>query len=316
MDRLDLLLSASRQWTTLARGSHVAQAAIQFLREHFEIDAGFFIFERRPRQNGIDYLKSRKRMFYQWGLEASDDEIRYAIRGSKHFTEYIHSRAWYSTNELPPAWADIVQNSGIMQAGLWAVHFDDAPVGVFALGRRTISPDDSKELSRCMELISVFLEMVLQRRVAEGLSVHDPLTGLFNRRGFLTQFDEIVSAHDDSLTLCVLDVDRFKLVNDQSGHQAGDDLLMKAGDILSRHTKECGGICARFGGDEFVILTRSGSLDVDATAEAACGWFLDEGIPMSVGCAVIGIDGYDFDSCYYVADKRLYEMKIAHTRSN
>lgn len=310
---LDTLLSTSREWTALPRGSHVVQKAIEFLRHHFQIDAGFFSFDRAPRESG-DYLRTNRRWFTAWGLAASDTEIQRAIGRSRGFATSVRTHAWYQAKDLPPVWSDIIENSGVKQAGLWPLHFDGNLVALFVLARKSDEMDDSEEISRCMGVIALVLEMVLQRRVAEELSIRDPLTGLFNRRGFLKQFDGVAAQVGELLTLAVLDVDEFKRVNDAHGHQAGDDLLVKVGEILTRRAEKYRGICARFGGDEFVILAYTGVRDVYRAASTISGWFTEAGIPVSAGCAVIGTDGHEYDACYQVADRRLYEMKAVRSR--
>lgn len=313
-DPLDELLDISRHWTKLKRGSQVVEAAIEFLREHFQIDAGFFSYERLPKTDGTDYLRKPHRWFTSWGYVQPDIELRHAIARSLDFQSQLRYRKWFNANELPGVYTDINRISGIKQVGLWLVHLDDRPIGLFVLARKTVRVDDSRLISRCMAHISVVLEMVLQRRMAEEVAVRDPLTGLFNRRGFLEQFDHLTRHLVEPCTLGVLDIDAFKAVNDQQGHQAGDWLLVKVGDILQRHAQSYDGICARIGGDEFVLLAHIGVRDVYRAAKAVSGWFQAEGVNISVGCAVVGLDGADFDACYHAADQRLYKMKAKSVR--
>ncbi|HEY9889500.1 MAG TPA: bifunctional diguanylate cyclase/phosphodiesterase [Candidatus Obscuribacterales bacterium] len=77
--------------------------------------------------------------------------------------------------------------------------------------------------------------------------IHDPLTGLYNRR--------ILEMNLATWHACLyLDLDRFKLVNDQRGHQLGDLLLQAVGDVLQRAAQQHQGIAVRDGGDEFLLL--------------------------------------------------------------
>ncbi|MDQ0189620.1 GGDEF domain-containing protein [Alicyclobacillus cycloheptanicus] len=316
MDKhLEALFNTSREWTKYKRGSEVAKAAIEFLRTQFQVDAGFVNYERHPRASGADYLREPLRWFTSWGYSTPDAELRKGIAESMHFQSQLKLRQWFSVDELPSVWSEINRVNGIRQVGIWLLHFDDAPVGVFVLARKSAHFDDSQAISFCMAHISMVIEMVLQRRLAEELSVRDPLTGLMNRRGFLCEFDHLVQSQQDTpLMLCVLDVDRFKQVNDEFGHQAGDELLAKVGDILQTNTKARGGICARIGGDEFVLLAHLGARDVYRAAKIVIGWYREEGIRVSVGAAAFGPDGLDFDACYRKADQRLYQMKAGVAR--
>jgi diguanylate cyclase (GGDEF)-like protein len=94
------------------------------------------------------------------------------------------------------------------------------------------------------------------RREVEELAVTDPLTGLYNRRHLIRRLEsEFARArrHLRSLSLIVVDLDGFKQVNDQYGHDAGDRVLIGFADRLRRSLREFDTV-ARYGGDEFVIL--------------------------------------------------------------
>jgi diguanylate cyclase (GGDEF)-like protein/PAS domain S-box-containing protein len=91
---------------------------------------------------------------------------------------------------------------------------------------------------------------------------HDALTGLVNRAEFDLQLQRVVSrAQGGRLehALCYLDLDQFKVVNDTSGHMAGDELLRQLGELLKRNIRQ-NDLLARLGGDEFGILMYECSL--------------------------------------------------------
>ena len=90
-------------------------------------------------------------------------------------------------------------------------------------------------------------------RRLEQLSRTDPLTGLANRRHFMDVLEEAFAAATGEATplaLIMLDLDHFKRLNDTRGHQAGDAVLVKLGDLLL----DCDGFAARYGGEEFAIV--------------------------------------------------------------
>ena len=105
------------------------------------------------------------------------------------------------------------------------------------------------------------------------LALHDPLTGLLNRRAFDVALEEAVSASrraDDHGTLCCLDLDHFKLINDVCGHAAGDALLQSIAGLISSRVRAVDMIY-RIGGDEFaIILRRCSSTDALRIAEGLC----------------------------------------------
>jgi len=91
------------------------------------------------------------------------------------------------------------------------------------------------------------------------LSTHDELTGLFNRREFHNRLEQIrsyVQSTDYEFSLCVLDLDRFKLVNSIAGHLAGDQLLVEIAELIDCHLY-VGEVLGRIGEDEFGLILES-----------------------------------------------------------
>ncbi|MEU1756734.1 GGDEF domain-containing protein [Micromonospora matsumotoense] len=83
---------------------------------------------------------------------------------------------------------------------------------------------------------------------------HDPLTGLLNRIGLRTAHTAVAAGPPRPLIVILLDLDRFKEVNDAHGHDAGDDLLMEVADRLGHLADAAGGTAARLSGDEFAAI--------------------------------------------------------------
>ncbi len=126
-----------------------------------------------------------------------------------------------------------------------------------------------------MLLISLFLILVTHtyrrgvaaaRRLAASeerahhLACHDQLTGLHNRHFFMEQFERRIATCREAGPPCLvllIDLDRFKSVNDVYGHACGDELLCEVGRRL-RSACRAGDLCARLGGDEFIIAADLG----------------------------------------------------------
>jgi len=108
-------------------------------------------------------------------------------------------------------------------------------------------------------VVLVFHDVSKAREMANELSwqaTHDPLTGLINRREFETRLEKafLRSRSDDEVhTLLYLDLDQFKVVNDTSGHTAGDELLRQLASHIQHWVRESDTL-ARLGGDEFGVL--------------------------------------------------------------
>ncbi len=99
-------------------------------------------------------------------------------------------------------------------------------------------------------------------------ATHDPLTGLYNRRGTLELLEQVINeaTPDNPLGLLFCDLDRFKAVNDALGHRGGDRFITIIADRLLR-SLEPGSVAGRMGGDEFVVLMPG--LDMAAAAAVA-----------------------------------------------
>jgi diguanylate cyclase (GGDEF)-like protein len=146
----------------------------------------------------------------------------------------------------------------------------------------------------------------------------DPLTGLANRRGLAAAYTRELARHERSgapFALLVADLDRFKQINDQLGHKAGDRALVEIAELLRQQVRPID-TAARIGGDEFALLL-SGADDVHAAGVAER---LDaavhehatrEGWPggISIGISVTTADGPTLDELLRHADSRLYLAK-------
>ena len=137
----------------------------------------------------------------------------------------------------------------------------------------------------------------------------DPLTGLLNRRAIEERaVHELARARRTGVPFAalVIDVDRFKEINDRDGHAAGDAALVNLARTLSAELREVDSI-ARTGGDEFaVLLPDTGMAGARATAERLVA---RAEVEISIGTAVYGIDGHSLDELARAADAALYAAK-------
>jgi diguanylate cyclase (GGDEF)-like protein len=110
-------------------------------------------------------------------------------------------------------------------------------------------------------------EALLRRaRQLEYDALSDPLTRVPNRRAFDANLPRLVGdaqAAGSPLTLAIIDVDRFKRVNDTHGHLVGDEVLRTVARLLREHTRDADR-CARYGGDEFVLCLPAGRREAAA----------------------------------------------------
>jgi diguanylate cyclase (GGDEF)-like protein len=140
--------------------------------------------------------------------------------------------------------------------------------GVLELINRRHAPSYSHEDRNLLEIfagyISISIQNVLDARQAQEIAKRDNLTGLYNDRYLHVALAEAIRRcreEGQDLALLFLDLDYFKRVNDTHGHLAGSQVLREVGHILRRMVGAAGGIPARYGGDEFVLLLPRYDLD-------------------------------------------------------
>jgi diguanylate cyclase (GGDEF)-like protein len=158
-----------------------------------------------------------------------------------------------------------------------------------------------------------------EARILEQISTRDSLTGLMNRRAIEARFDELLTQGFD--TFALVDLDRFKAINDLHGHQVGDAALIACASAI-RASGDRDAVAVRLGGEEFVVLLRG-----QRTLERAEA--LRQAIPLrianevpglelpvtaSMGVVVLGDAGHHkmtFTEFYARADALMYEAKAS-----
>jgi len=172
-------------------------------------------------------------------------------------------------------------------------------------------------------------ELLKSRQRGERLqqiATTDELTGLANRERFRARLDETIAtarATDQAFAVMLLDLDRFKEVNDTLGHHFGDELLRDLGPRLAEAIGP-EGLVARLGGDEFAVLPSEWTSDTDEL-EAIAGRLIgcvqqpvvvDEmtlEVGVSIGVSRFPRDGEDPHSLLRSADVAMYAAKEAHS---
>jgi diguanylate cyclase (GGDEF)-like protein len=170
------------------------------------------------------------------------------------------------------------------------------------------------------------IEDVTERRRAEAeivhLARHDVLTGLANRAHFNEKLDEAgkrLRRGGAAITVMMLDLDRFKAVNDTLGHPAGDALLIEVGKRLQSTLRETD-VLARLGGDEFAIIQEGGASQHEGAIALALRIINAIGQPFdlsgfeahigtSIGIAMAPEHGIEPETLLKAADLALYTVK-------
>jgi diguanylate cyclase (GGDEF)-like protein len=185
-----------------------------------------------------------------------------------------------------------------------------------------LAPAILRALRILLEPASAALDSAIRLQRAEGLSVTDDLTNLYNSR-FLNQVlrreTKRASRGGRPLSLLFLDLDNFKTVNDRHGHLAGSRALVEAAEVIRASARETD-VVARFGGDEFaLVLPDTGGRGAFAVGERireriAAHRFLEaEGLTVrltvSVGVATLPDAAHGAEELVRAADAAMYRIK-------
>jgi two-component system, cell cycle response regulator len=180
--------------------------------------------------------------------------------------------------------------------------------------------------SRARTLNAIF-EATEARRSSDyfrELSVRDPLTGLHNRRHLDARLEELLG-HRRSVspfTVGLIDLDHFKRINDTRSHAVGDEVLRSVAGLLQSAVDDVdGGIAARIGGEEFLVLLpgvephegRDRLEDLRRTIAEHTWEGVTDGLPVtaSIGVASAPVDSVDKSALIGIADRHLYDAKRA-----
>ena len=172
------------------------------------------------------------------------------------------------------------------------------------------------EQSRQIMIDNIYMSQSLRYR-----ATHDSLVDLLNREEFQKEFYRRTQQNAESpklIAIIFIDLDNFKLLNDTLGHQAGDEALIRIGNIIRTSIRQTD-VAARFGGDEFMILIESDSLEkthsvaekikhqIDLFQQSFNDKNLSFGASMGIGYAEHRHG--NFESLLKAADKACYKAK-------
>lgn len=169
-------------------------------------------------------------------------------------------------------------------------------------------------------LITLVHNLKATQNKFQNMATRDVLTGLFNRNYFnetIIREIERAKRRGESLSIIMIDIDKFKQINDSYGHLHGDGVLKECAEILKKAVRKSDILC-RFGGDEFIIITPNrdcGSNDalLSRISKYTAAWNKnyaseDYELSLSIGCA-IWHEGKNLHDSLNEADRMMYENK-------
>ncbi len=192
---------------------------------------------------------------------------------------------------------------------------------VYSLIKLTPEYDPEGNISSVLAVGRDISELITYRNKIHQMAFYDSITGLSNRALFLDRSHQLIvdaRRHGQKLGVMILDLDRFKIVNDTLGHSAGDRLLHEVGERLIKCVRTCDTV-ARMGGDEFAVLLpviqREDDLKKIATRilQSISNPFVVEGkeffITTSIGISIYPDDSTNQDDLIKQADSAMYHAK-------
>ncbi|MBA3842808.1 MAG: diguanylate cyclase [Actinobacteria bacterium] len=220
-----------------------------------------------------EHLAHRERL-----RRGESSEVRYRLRGYDGVVRWIHAR----TRPIHKGGKVIVDG---------------------------IVSDVTRQVEAEQQLARALAELEKLSSINEQQALHDPLTGLGNRRKLLLRLDAALERGGD-LLMALFDLDGFKRYNDTFGHPAGDALLVRLATRLRDVMPSDAAF--RFGGDEFLILAPA-SGDVESLLAAAADALSEEGkgfeISASFGAVLLPDEAAEPSSALQLCDQRLYNEK-------
>jgi diguanylate cyclase (GGDEF)-like protein/PAS domain S-box-containing protein len=175
------------------------------------------------------------------------------------------------------------------------------------------------EGDRRVGTMAVFTDITERKRTEEKLrymSVHDSLTGLYNRGYFEEEMARLERGRQYPISVVMVDIDDLKVINDTHGHEAGDESLRRSSEVL-RKIFRADDVIARIGGDEFAVLLPKADANVVQSAVERLRREIEfhntqhggNPLSLSLGSATIH-PGESLTAALRTADKQMYQEKL------
>ena len=280
-----------------------------------------YIQENKYLENLLEYsadgigILNQKGRIIRWNKQAAEltgysfEEIQ-----GRHFSEFYAQQ-----EDMEQLLATLRKNGSVKGWEVSLVHKDGTPIPCSV--SVSVLLDENENLIGSISIIRDLTAWKITQAKLEELSIHDSLTGLYNRNFFEEEMQRLSQGRYNPLGIIVCDLDGLKFVNDNLGHQSGDRIIVNAAELLRQNFRSSD-IIARIGGDEFAILLPETSLEtiehmLQRLRQAV--WKYNNSHPeirlsMSMGYAVSEEKVSDMQSLFREADDRMYKEKNLERR--
>ena len=226
--------------------------------------------------------------------------------------------SWQQFSSLMPTIRSSLENYGQWQGEVWEKSASDELVPMFVKVNLVSSDEEKDEFDMVLTLSD--LSNVKEMERLEHLAHHDALTGLANRARLYKVMDEVVSSSNyanQQFAVIYLDLDGFKHVNDNYGHDAGDAILKEVSNRLLSQVR-AGDLVARLSGDEFVLIIKQTNKVMLARLAERLLTLIGQtvhhkqrslNVGASLGIHLVDNSEHDIDAILKIADEAMYQAK-------
>ena len=331
-EALTLLLETSKAINSILDVDRLLEVVMDKVIEITRGDRGFLMLADRQSHLAFKVAKNFDRAL----LEGQDFKISRSV-----VEEVARTRkAVCSTNVLEDE--NIRNRKSVLELGLESVMCvplvsKSGLIGIVYVDSHKVSAMFTEMSLQVFQALADHAAIAIENARLYAMAITDEKTGLYNHSHFLRRLASELDRADryaESLSLLMIDLDHFKVVNDRYGHQAGDAVLAEVGRLL-RCTVRSHDIAARYGGEEFALILPGGPIDAPAHSPnlpravfqgavalaerlrrtiAGHAFAIPEGrtlqITVSIGCAHYPAEGLTTESqLIEEADRMLYEAK-------
>lgn len=300
-----LVFIVCKSWFIFLEEREFSERVVSLENRHVEMEAK----ERRLRQRFLKLEARVSETFFTYELARKISSIMDKDRLLKAFKEEIL------------AWSSIKDVHFLREPGKGHFNFELRAIPPVFLSIKTGRDHSVMDFGVIVKMLNLCLEKINLYEKLEKISIHDNLTGIYNRRYFNGRFYEEFGRSEKfklKLSVLMIDIDNFKKINDTYGHLVGDRVLREVSKMITHNLREIDFV-ARYGGEEFVVILletdKSGALFVGERIrkeiEAKKIRAFDEtlSVTVSVGVATYPNNARSSGIFLEVADKALYSAK-------
>ena len=307
--------------------SEVLSVALDGVIKIFGAQAGEIAITGVPEETLVRFCRGETILAEHRGSAAPRINRRLAVRAARTGSPVLAG----GTLEKSEGTAETVPSKGIGQVAAFPIKTKSHTVGVITLGlapdRSLMAKSDQELLLSVGSMIGTAIENSQLYQHLKRISDTDPITGLYNHRFILKRLNAELrraSRYGHSLSVLMLDVDRFKTLNDTFGHPFGDNALKKIATATVAACRDTDFV-GRYGGDEFLVVLPETQAESAVTVSDRVRGHIQNlsllpqadrskgpiGVTASLGLAVYPGSGKTGTDLIIAADKNLYMSKRA-----